>query len=244
MPETFKSATWNFGGGEPVGPTDRSVKRLVSTARDAGVSVLLGQEVQEAPDREILEGAGYRIHRYGPECLVAWLPEIWTGVAPHDLVLNPENPFHRKDRPADVFCKQAGMILCDAQGRSLDVGSYHTPSSVQEPEHQKQDQPPSNRIAALREATRKWRQIANESECRAVLLGGDDNVDEDYGDWAFMLQPATGLRLVQAPSNTLGHRQVDDFRVRGLVPLPGGGRVVHGPTDHNMFIQTWRFRDA
>lgn len=233
----FRVATWNMGGGEgPTGPTFGQVKSLLTDIREAKVSVLLGQEVQKDENIEFLKTLGYSVHQFGPECIVAWL-DYWVAAREFGEVLNPNNPFHRKNNPTDVFCKMPRVILCNKFGQTIDVGSYHTPSSVQEKDK------PVQRIAALREAMETMSEIAETSLCNGVLLGGDDNVDEEgnaYGPWDFMRKPATGLKLVTAPSNTLGKRKVDDFRIKGLKTV-GDGRVFHGPTHHNAHVQTLTF---
>jgi hypothetical protein len=235
--ENFRVATWNMGGGEgPTGPTFGEVKDLLADIRDSKVSVLLGQEVQKDENIEFLKKLGYSVHQFGPECIVAWL-DVWVAANTFGEVLNPKNPYHRKDNPKDVLCKMPRVILCNKVGQTLDVGSYHTPSSVQEPVK------PPNRIAALREAMETMSEVAETSLCHGVLLGGDDNVDEEgnaYGPWDFMRAPATGLKLVTAPKNTLGKRKVDDFRTKGL-KVVGEGRVLHGPTDHNAHVETLAF---
>lgn len=235
--ENFRVATWNMGGGEgPTGPTFGEVKSLLTQIREAKVSVLLGQEVQKDENIELLESLGYTVHQFGPECIVAWLSN-WVAAREFGEVLNPKHPYHRKDNPKDVLCKMPRVILCNKLGQTIDVGSYHTPSSVQEPNK------PVNRIAALREAMETMSDIADTSLCNGVLLGGDDNVDEQgnaYGPWDFMRQGATGLRLLVAPKNTLGKRKVDDFRVKGLKAVDDG-HVFHGPTDHNAHVQTLTF---
>jgi hypothetical protein len=231
----FNAVTWNMGGGEgPTGPTFPQVKNVLTEFKDLNVSVGLGQEVQKDENIEFLKSLGYSVSQYGPESIVFW-DHRWVAADEFGTVLNPNTPYHRKDNPRDVWVKMARVILCNREGVSLNVGSYHTPSSVQE-----KNKPP-NRIAALKESMEQMSRIAETSKCHGVLLGGDDNVDENegaWGPWDFMRRKATGLNLVVAPRNTLGKRKVDDFRVKGLRPQ-GDGRVVHGPTDHNAYVQTF-----
>lgn len=233
--QNVKVATWNMGGGEgPTGPTLHQTEAVLSEIEKIGVSVLLGQEVQEEENLRLLKQLGFQVYRAAPESVVAWKPEVWTAVAKHDRVLNPRNPYHRKDNPKDIFIHMAHVVLCNDEGVSMDAGSYHTPSSVQERNQ------PKNRIAALRESMKVLSDLAADSKCRCTLFGGDDNVDEEqgaFGPWDFMLYNATGLRQITAPQNTLGKRKVDDFRVRGLKPV-NEGRIVRGPTHHNAHVQT------
>jgi hypothetical protein len=239
---SFTAATWNLGGGEPVGPTDAAVRRVLTSLKvEHGVDLLLVQEGQEKFDRALVEELWPGVHSAGPECMVAWSPDKFpAAVNERDTVLNPENPFFRKNGSRPIFCHMPQVILVTRWGRTVDVGSYHLPSSVQ------QANKPPNRIAATREAMAIMARIQRRNQCDAVLLGGDDNVDEEqgaFGPWAFMLYEATGLRQVVAPSNTLGHRSVDDFREDGLVVV-GDGEVIHGPTHHNPHIRKFRFRAA
>lgn len=232
--ESVVVGTWNMGGGEgPDGPTRQQCEQLLTLMKKSKVSVLLGQEVQKEENITFLKELGYLVYRARPESVVAWLPDLWTCVAKHDRVLNPRNPYHRKDNPKDIFIHMAHVILVNDEGVSMDAGSYHTPSSVQE------KNPPPNRIKALHESMDVLSDLNADSKCRCTLFGGDDNVDEEqgaYGPWGFMEFKATGLRQLRAPRNTLGHRKVDDFRVRGLKPI-GEGAVLHGPTHHNAHIR-------
>jgi hypothetical protein len=230
--EEFRATTWNMGGGEPHGgPTDEASDRVLTEVKAMGASVILGQEVQEETNIRALHELGYKTFRALPESLVAWLPEVWTCVYKDVVRLNPDAPFHRKTSHP-VYVNMAYVILCNDEGVSMDVGSYHTPSSVQEPN------PAPERMAALRQSMETLGDLAEDSKCHATLFGGDDNVDEEgpMGEWGFMLRRSTGLRLVRAPRNTLGRRKVDDFRVRNLKPK-NSGAIVHGPTDHNAYLQ-------
>jgi hypothetical protein len=230
--------TWNMGGGEgPDGPTEQQVGRMLRTIEREGVEVLMGQECQKEYSRSILRELGYDLFAVGTErVLVAWKPKLWVPVFKEDLVLNPNNPFHRKDNPKDIYCHLPHVRLCNPLGQSLDTGSYHTPSSVQE-----RVKPP-NRMDALREAMRTMERLNDKSLCDATCLAGDDNVDEQggaWGPWQFMLEKETGLKQFVAPRNTLGKRKVDDIRGDGLASV-GNGDVIHGPTHHNAHLRTLR----
>jgi hypothetical protein len=236
--ETFVATTWNAGGGEPVGPTDADVVEVLTKIFRLKTTVFFGQEFQEKHDRLFLREIGFEMHRYGPECIVAWNPDVWTKLATDDVKLNPNNPFYRVgkgERP--IYCYSPAVLLGNKLGLTLDALSLHMPSSVQEKD------PPKNRIAATREAARTLTERKRESRCHAQDFAGDDNVDETgaWGPWDFMLGGATGLRQLQAPQNTLGKRKVDDHRVAGLRDL--GGKVVKGPTHHNAHVRTLRFKD-
>ena len=234
--DTFKVATWNMGGGEERGgPTPDQADRVLTRLERMGCSVVLGQEAQEANDREALRDLGYRVHRAQPETLVAWQPGLWTPVLLDEVVLNPTSPFFRKGGDKPIYVTAARAILCSNWGQSVECLSYHTPSSVQP-----LAQAPENREAALRESMDTMAELADDSLATAVLFGGDDNVDERHGSWPFMLEVETGLRQVVAPGNTLGRRRVDDFRVRDLVVM--AGTVVEGPTHHNAHARKMRFR--
>lgn len=237
MPRRIKAATWNMGGGEAHGgPTDQQVATTLAAAAKTGATILLGQEASDRNDRAALRDLGFTIFRAGPECLVAWKNDTWKPLAKRDVILNPTQPYWRVGG-AKVTMHMPEVILGDPQGRTLRVGSYHLPSSVQDPN------PPANRMAALREAMETMADRAARSATHGVLYGGDDNVDEAgaYGPWEFMLGRVTGLRQVRAPRNTLGVRKVDDFRISGLKPK-GKGRVIHGPTHHNVFVQRFGWK--
>lgn len=232
MPRRFKAATWNMGGGENPGPNDQQAARLLKTVTKAKASLVLGQEVQDRADRLTLRDLGFNLHRAGPDSIVAWLPGVWTPLADADVILNPDAPFFRKGSQTPVFVHMPEVVLGDRAGRTIRVGSYHTPSSVQEPNA------PERRLEALAQAMETLTTRAAGSLTDAVLYGGDDNVDEGgaHGPWEFMSEKATGLRLHQAPRNTLGRRKVDDFRTAGL-KARGRGKVIQGPTHHNAYVQ-------
>jgi hypothetical protein len=233
----FTAGTWNMGGGEgPDGPTFEQVQRVCNQMKNAGMSIGLFLEAQKDENVKHLHSLGYFTHQFGPESVVAWL-DPWVAARTWGMVLNEENPFFRKGGSKPIFCRMARVVLCNPFGQSVDAGAYHTPSSVQEKVQ------PKNRILALREAADNWQEIGEDSLCDAVLLGGDDNVDEEggaFGPWTFMTMAGTGLRQITAPRNTLGKRKVDDFRVKGLKPIDEG-LVIQGPTHHNAHLQTFRF---
>ncbi|MEO1961294.1 MAG: hypothetical protein ABGW82_10040 [Paracoccus sp. (in: a-proteobacteria)] len=232
MPRRFKAATWNMGGGENPGPTDDQAARVIKAVAKTGTSLFLTQESQDLADRLAIRDLGFRVHRAGPDSMVAWDPQTWTPLAKMEVVLNPSTPFFRVGKTTPVFIHMPEVVLGDKEGRTIRVGSYHTPSSVQE------DNAPARRRAALEEAMTVLSARGTGSLTDAVLFGGDDNVDETgaYGPWDFMGWGATGLALHQAPRNTLGRRKVDDFRSRGL-NARGRGQVIDGPTHHNAYVQ-------
>jgi hypothetical protein len=239
MSDKVRIATWNMGGGEPMGgPGLEATTNVLQKLHKLRVEILLGQEAQENENIRAIKALGYRVHQAGPESIVAWLPH-WHDVFRANRVLNPNNPFFRPGRPdKPIYVHMANTRLCNKDGISLDLGSYHTPSSVQK------KNPPPNRMAALRESMDTLEELAKESLCDASCYGGDDNVDERkaYGPWDFMLKRATGLKLVRAPKNTLRDRKVDDFRVRRLKPI-GNGVVLDGPGHHNPFVQDFELPD-
>lgn len=234
---TFKAATWNMGGGERPGPADDEAKDVLNKIHRAGVDLVFGQEVQDIHDRRHMRALGFRVVFVRPESLVAWDPASWVLISWKDVTLNPNNPYFRKGKDVPIYVHMAEVILSDLEGRTVRVGSYHTPAAVQQPDA------PERRLDALKESMEILGSRARGSHTHAVLYGGDDNVDEalGHGPWGFMRMRTTGLRLVRAPSNTLGRRKVDDFRSRNLKVI-GKGQVIQGPTHHNAFIQKFGWR--
>lgn len=238
MSDRFKAATWNVYHGTPLDDLAPVLEKLLAD----GVTLFLIQEGSQAGLPRMLRDHGLRAFRRSREFVIAWDPKEWVLVdrsAP-DLA---ETPFYRRGGAKPVILGSAAAILSDRQGRTLTALTYHTPAHVQVPEHAR----PERRVQALREAMTTLADLADAAHTRAVLFGGDDNVDENGAwrkFWAFMRTKATGLRLVRAPKPTIGHpskgRRIDDFRVRGLrvrrgTVRPGGG-------DHRVHVRTFQWR--
>ncbi|WP_166140836.1 hypothetical protein [Nocardioides ochotonae] len=220
--------TWNVQHGTPLDTIERI---LIDLLRD-GVSVFLIQEATAPGLCAMLRRHGLGVAFEAPEFVVAWRRDEWTAVAKRGHVLSP-TPYGRNRRSRAV-----SAILCDRQGRTLEALCYHTPSQVQNV-NPRTDRP--NRVKAVRESMATLKTIADKSHTRAVLFGGDDNVDERHGrGWDFMLAAATGLRQLVAPAGTHGTRKIDDFRVRGLVPV-GAGSVRPGGGDHRAHVRRFRW---
>ena len=232
----FKAVTWNVYYGTPVSRLRPILDRLVKD----GVSVFLMQEMSNPDARRMLEDQGLAYHYVGYQWVVAWNPEVWTASDLSAPRLSSTS-FTRLDGSGPIYVDSALGTLRDGAGRTLDVMSYHLPPNVQV------RNPERNRLRIDRQAAATWRRLVDATTSDAVLFGGDDNVDESSGYrsegafWDFLRRPATGLRLVQAPSGTIGrHRRIDDFRVRGL--RPGAGYTGDGGGDHQFFVSrfTWR----
>lgn len=234
----FKAATWNVYHGTP----RKEAEPILTGLLEDNVSIILGQEFSDPQLRDMLRDAGLRLSFHPRQYLVAWNPDLWVGVAKEGVRLG-STAYYRKGGDNRQWSEAASAILCDRVGRSLDVLSYHTPAGVQ------RGGPSAavpRRVQALRESMATLGERAKAAQTRAVLYGGDDNVDEDYGaGWAFMLRAATGLRQVQAPASTHGSRkpgkgrQIDDFRVKGL--KVGHGSVREGGGDHRIHVRTFRW---
>lgn len=232
------AATWNVYHGTPLDDLAAVLKELLAD----GVTLFLIQEGSQPGIQRMLRDHGLHAFRRHREFVIAWDPDEWVLVDRGAPAL-AETPFYRKRGSKPVITSAASAILSDRQGRTLTALTYHTPAHVQVPEHAR----PERRVQALREAMETLSELADAAETRAVLFGGDDNVDENGAwrkFWLFMRRKATGLRLVRAPKPTIGHptkgRRIDDFRTRGLkvrrgYVRPGGG-------DHRVHVRKFEWR--
>lgn len=225
--DSFLAATWNVFNQTPRGVLEPILGRLL----DQGVSLFLMQEVKRSENRQMLEDHGLEVVFHPDQYVIAYDPRDWVQVTSGGVRL-AQSPYYPEGGHKPVYSEAALAILSDRAGRTLTAMSYHTPSAVQ-----RATKPP-NRILALRQSADTWKQLAAAAETRSVLFGGDDNVDERlaHGPWDFMLQAATGLKLIQAPRATHGDiRRIDDFRIRGL--RAGTGRVLSGGGDHRVHVR-------
>ena len=234
--DSFKAVTWNVYYGTPVATLRPILDSLVAD----GVSIFLMQEMSNPAARRMLEDEGLAYQYVGYQWVVAWNPEVWTSTALGGLRLST-TPFTRLDGTGPVYADAATATLQDAAGRTLDVMSYHLPPNVQMPH------PQPSRLQIDRDAAAVWRTLVDASTADAMLFGGDDNVDESRGYrpddhfWDFLRRPATGLRLVQAPTGTISAtRRIDDFRIKGL--RPEAGYTGDGGGDHQLFVDTFTWR--
>ncbi len=241
MSDKFKAVTWNVYAGTPV----RELRPILRNLREKKVSLYLMQEARD-DKREIdewlraegLETVNYKQYR------LAWDPNVWVKVWAEGVRLSKTH-FFAKDGDTPVHSEGARAILCDRWGRSLDTISYHTPAHVQGAE-KKSDVP--RRYLALVETMVELGDLADDSEARAVLYGGDDNWDEDTGfqtaDLPTLLGRTTGLRQVQAGKPTHGSREIDDFRILrggGIRPV-GESWVQGGGGDHKVHGREFQWR--
>jgi hypothetical protein len=238
MADTFKAATWNVYYGTPLAELEPILQDLLAD----GVSLFLIQEGSQRGLPAMLKRNGLSSYRVYPQYVIAWTDE-WVDVALKGVRLS-QTSYFRKGGKKPIPTEGAFAILSDREGRTLTALSYHTPAHVQvRPENR-----PPRRFQALREAMETMKTLADLAETRAVLFGGDDNVDEARAfraDFRFMLRAATGLRQVVAPRPTHGHRtrgrRIDDFRVRGL--KPGRGYVRDGGGDHRVHVREFHWKD-
>lgn len=240
---TFKAATWNVFHGTP--PSE--LRPILQWLLRSGVSIILGQEMQEPKVRELLRDEGLRVAFNPRQYVVAWDPDVWDRVSPGEAVRLGRTAYYAKGGDHEQYSDAVRVILRHrATGLTLDALSYHTPAHVQYPEAAR----PPRRFQALRESMATMGRLARQGRGDAVLYGGDDNVDEFQGFgaggtvWRFMLRAATGLRQVRAPEPTHGHpdrgRRIDDFRTRRL--RPGPGQVRPGGGDHRVHVREFTFR--
>ena len=235
-PDRFKAATWNVYYDTPLERVDPILEGLLR----ARVSILLIQEGQQPGLPRLLRSHGLCAFRHQLGNVVAWDPAVWpvsTGrrvrLARTTFYLDPAA------RRGHIVTNAPLVRLEDRAGRSLAALSYHLPSAV---DRGRPNPDLPLRVRTTRESMVTLRGLA--SRYPVCLFGGDDNVDEGRGTgWAFMRRRATGLRQVQAPAAThAGGRRIDDFRVKGLVPL--GGTVRPGGGDHRIHVRAFRWADA
>ena len=238
MSDSFKAVTWNV-----YAPTPATVLApILRQQLKKGVSIFLMQEAGSADITKMLRDAGLKTYSHS-QWRIAWDPKVWTAVNRKALRLS-QTSYYSKTVKHDVYSEAVEVILCDALGRSLDVISYHTPAHIQVSEATR----PANRYQAAVESFRTLAALAKASQCRAVLFGGDDNVDENHGVgsgtslWSAWLRPATGLIQVQAPAGTHGKRKIDDFRILPKTLVVGSGWVDFGGGDHRIHGRefTWK----
>lgn len=231
MANTFKAATWNVFHGSKPEDLEPTLKRLLAD----GVSLFLFQEVSDPAVRRMLRDNGLEVAFAPRQYAIAWDPEVWVGIDSDDVVLSEQTYWTKGGHP--MPSRAATAILSDRLGRTLTALSYHTPAGVQT------KNPPKRRLAALRDSMETLTRLADEAETRAILFGGDDNVDEWRGPWQkrfrFMRRGPMELLQIRAPKGTFGKRKIDDFRVRGLKPL--GGEVVKNASDHKVHVRTFRW---
>ncbi len=241
MPDNFRAVTWNVYFG-----TDTKVLEPILTAQlKKRVSLFLMQEAGGADITKMLKDNGLKTFVADPQYRIAWNPDVWVGVDFEKVRLSSTNYF-QKDGKTPEYSDSARGILSDKQGRTLDVVSYHTPAHVQ----YKEENRPPRRYQAMVESFIKLGHMADDSECRGFLAGGDDNWDENTGIQTDETKPiflggATGLRQLQAPSATHGKaRQIDDFRIKrggGIKPIDKGW-VAAGGGDHKLHGRTFAWR--
>jgi hypothetical protein len=234
MPDKFKAATWNvYHGTDP-----EELRPILRRLRNDGVTIFLMQEVSNPKVRTMLREEGLHFVFAPRQYVVAYDPNVWVKVNHGGHVRLGETPYYRKGGNNEQYSDAVSVILCDREGRSLTALSYHTPAHVQVAEKNR----PPRRFIALKESMVTLKNLADLAETRAVLFGGDDNVDEARAFksvFKFMRDGATGLRQVEAPRPTHGHprrgRRIDDFRVRNL--SVGKGYVIDGGGDHRVHVR-------
>lgn len=233
----FKTVTWNAFHGTPA----KALRPVLRGLLDREVSLFLMLEMARQEQRDMLEAAGLQYFFHPRQYVIAWDPAVWTKIDAYGVRLS-DHPYWARGGDNAQYSEAAEAILCDKLGRSVLAQSYHTPAHIQVPANKV----PKNRLIATKESAAYWRQRAKAAETRAVLFGGDDNVDETkgHGPWNFMLDKATGLTQVQAPTPTFGKRRIDDYRVKGLVAgpgltLPGGG--AEKPA-HRVHLREWAWK--
>lgn len=222
----FKAVTWNVYHGTDAERLEKPLQRQLNR----GVGLFLMNEAGDRGITQMLRERNLETYNYD-QWRIAWVPEWWVEIYSTAVLLST-TPFSAKGG-RDKMIHAARTILCDREGRSLDVVSYHTPAAVQRKD------PPERRYKGFVESMIKLGDMAEDSECRGWLAGGDDNWDEDSGRQSQHTRPIflgneTGLRQLQAGEPTFGKREIDDFRIKrggGIRPVPGAVWVERGGGD-------------
>lgn len=240
MTATFKAVTWNVYFGTET----KVLAPILAAQRKRGVGLFLMQEAGGDDITGMLEAAGLQSFTAPRQYVIAWDPDEWVRVAAGKVRLSAQ-PYWAQGGGNEQYSDAARAILCDREGRSLEAVSYHTPAHVQVPAGER----PERRYKAMVESFRTLGHMADDSECRGFLAGGDDNWDENTGVQTadvktVMLGSETGLRQIQAPAGTHGKRQIDDFRIKvggGIKPV-GEGWVAAGGGDHKLHGREFAWR--
>lgn len=230
----FVAVTWNIFHGTPPAELKPLLRRMRGVHR---VSLFLMQEVSNPEVRNMLRAEGLRVIFHPRQYVIAYDPAVWSQITASGVRLGNTSYF-RRGGDGKQYSEAVLAILADQQGRTLTAGSYHTPAHVQV----KPAKVPQGRYKALRESMVTLGKLAAAAHTRAVLFGGDDNVDERRQPhrWRFMRRKATGLLQTQAPGPTHGKsRRIDDFRSVGLIPCHGF--VMDGGGDHKAHVRGWRW---
>lgn len=235
--DEFTMATWNVLYSTKVDVLRPILRRL----RLMGTSLLFMQEAHGDDIAAMLKKERLEFFASDSE-LVVWDPKWWTDIRSWEERL-AQTIYYREGSGNPVITDMACAIVSDQRGRTLTLGSYHTPPSVQSGP----TKAPPRRWATLKESAATWGKMAKSAQTRAVILGGDDNVDESRvragATWDFLLG-VQGLTLAQAPSPTHGDavrgRKIDDFRFRN-VRLADKGLVIGGGGDHRVHVRKFRW---
>lgn len=225
--DTLAAATLNAHFRTPA----EALQAPVTVALNAGVSVFAFQEAQQPSIDVMLRANELELVQQG-ESIVAWRTDVWTFVSAY--AFQTKAHYYRTGGNKPIRPVTQTAILCDQVGRTLEVGSYHSPSHVQA-----NGRPNTNVQRRLDVAAELFDTLgarAKASECRAVLYAGDDNWDEARGTWERISRTHNGLRILYPPAPThKGGRGIDDFRVRRL--RDRGGAVYDAPGDHKMHVR-------
>lgn len=211
MPDTVKVMDWNIGGqNRPV------VERFVRAQLEDEDTLGTWQEVDDE-FITFLESLGYQTHRTG-WCATSWHPDtqVYVGGANGRLSDRPWNNGRR-----DVYADIDLALICDRDGRSLTLGSYKLPPSIQDGGH---------RVDLAVSALTMLGWLLEDAKTTGVLVGADVNYDVDTGNRIEVLHQALAahptLRLHLPPEPTLGKRQIDVFQT--IRPRMGGRLISTG----------------
>lgn len=223
MTDTWTAASWNVfnGTGE-----DRLREGLGRIIDEHGASVIALQEAQNV-DPALLAEFSYECVRFG-DCLVAWHNVLWTPLSAQPVQLS-ESAYFRPGKSRAIRPRAPFVILAEPLGRTVTVGSIHTPSAVQRGGEPNDKLP--RRVTVLSEAMATLGTITRAAKTHAVLVSGDDNADEAQSPSAWERitgKAVTGLNRAVPPGPTMGQRSIDEFRYRRLTvervwSIPGYG---------------------
>jgi hypothetical protein len=227
--------TWNVFAG-----TDVDVLEPILQAElAAGVSFFFMQEAGGKDIDRMLRRNGLCTFVHD-QFRLAWLPEVHEELHTRHRKTSNRTMDTAHGRKSNYVA--LGRFRHKPSGRKWKAGSYHTPAHVQRVEW---NRGAPNRWEITKDAFRLFARIAANALVPHVVFAGDDNVDErNAGDgpisrFDFLLKGP--LRQVQAPEPTHGGgRKIDDFRLKGMVPV-GKGFVRRGGGDHKLFRLRLRF---
>jgi hypothetical protein len=224
--QAFKAVTWNPYRETPI----NTLEPILAAQVKKGVSLFFMQEASGKDIHDLLKSYDIRAYHNG-QCLVG-IDHRWDAVNWGGLRLSKTPWFHDGGSKEPVYTDAVSSIICDNEGQTVEVVSYHAAPHTQGPEW------PQNRQDSTVETLHRLADRAEESKCKGFLAGCDLNWDVTKGyQNAAMTNALREMRVIVPPRPTHGPRRIDVFqttRVRdgGLLVPKGNGWVFDGGGDH------------